>query len=200
MITTVIFDIGNVLTGFHWREFFDSFGYDSETTRKIAAATVENESWNEYDRGNLSDEEVLEEFVKNDPSIEKELREVISDIRNILTRFDYAIPWITDLKTKGYQVLVLSNFSHKAYVDCSHALDFLPYTNGGILSFTEKCIKPEPEIYQKLIAKYKLIPEECVFIDDLQRNLDGAAAFGIQTVLFKNHKQAVEDLKKLGVG
>ena len=200
MIRTVIFDIGNVLTGFHWREFFDSFGYDEETTKKIAAATVESDSWNEYDRGNLTDDEVLEEFVKNDPSIEKEIREVIADIGNILVRFDYAIPWIQDLKGKGYRVLVLSNFSHKAYADCGHALDFLPYTDGGILSYNEKCIKPEPEIYQKLIANYNLIPEECVFIDDLQRNLDGAAAFGINTVLFTNKEQAVEALKKMGVG
>lgn len=199
MINTIIFDIGNVLTGFQWKTFFESFGYNKETLAKIAAATTLNEDWNEYDRGILTDEEVLEEFVKNDPSIEEEIRTCIADIGNILLRYDYAIPWIQELKSKGCRVLVLSNFSHKAYVDCAHALDFLPYTDGGILSYREKCIKPEPEIYRRLIEQYHLVPSECVFIDDLQRNLDGAAAFGIHTILFKDQVQAKEALKKLGV-
>lgn len=199
MISTIIFDIGNVLTGFEWKGFFESFGYEQEILDKLAAATTLNEDWNEYDRGILTDEEVLEEFVKNDPSIEAEIRNCIADIGNILLRYDYAIPWISELKSKGYRVLVLSNFSHKAYVDCSHALDFLPYTDGGILSFREKCIKPEPEIYRRLIETYNLVPEECVFLDDLQRNLNAAAAFGIHTILFQNQAQAKEELKKLGV-
>lgn len=199
MIKTVIFDIGNVLTAFNWKGHFESFHYEKEIFDRIVSATVQNAAWNEYDRGVLTDDEVLEQFIKNDPGIETQLRESLADIKNLLVRFDYAIPWIQDLKSKGYQVLVLSNFFHKAYVECSQALDFLPYTDGGILSYREKCIKPQPEIYQKLIEKYQLTPHECVFIDDLQRNLDGAAAFGIHTILFQNQAQAIEDLKKLGV-
>lgn len=199
MIKTVIFDIGNVLTRFCWREFFESFGYDEETTKKIECATVKSAAWNEYDRGRMTDEEVLEQFIRNDPSIERQLRETLADVSGILARCDYAIPWIQELKTGGRQVLVLSNFSNKAYTDCQDALDFLPYTDGGILSYREGCIKPEPEIYRRLIEKYRLIPEECVFVDDLQCNLDGAAAFGIHTILFCSQAQARAELKKLGV-
>lgn len=199
MIRTVIFDIGNVLTCFCWKDFFKSFGYDAETTRKIERATVESPAWNEYDRGCMTDLEVLEAFIRNDPSVERQIREVLTDVRGILARCDYAIPWIQELKAGGRQVLVLSNFSNKAYTDCQDALDFLPYTDGGILSYRERCIKPEPEIYRRLIEKYHLIPQECVFLDDLQRNLDGAAAFGIHTILFCSQAQARAELKKLGV-
>lgn len=199
MIRTVIFDIGNVLTHFCWKDFFESFGYDEATTEKIERATVESPVWNEYDRGCMTDEEVLEAFIRNDPSIERQLRESLANVRGMLARCDYAIPWIRELKAGGRQVLVLSNFSNKAYTDCQDALDFLPYTDGGILSYREKCIKPEPEIYRRLIEKYRLIPEECVFLDDLQRNLDGASAFGIHTILFSNPAQARSELQKLGV-
>lgn len=199
MIRTVIFDIGNVLVGFRWEEYFESLGYDHETLEKIGLATVQSPAWNEYDRGLMTDEEVLERFVQNDPSIEKEIRESLANINGMLERFDYAVPWIKELKAKGYQVLVLSNFSHKTYTECIDTLDFLPYTDGGILSYKEKCIKPEPAIYKRLIELYNLIPEECVFLDDLQRNLDGAAAFGIHTIRFENQAQAKEELKKLGV-
>lgn len=199
MIKTVIFDIGNVLTRFCWKDFFESFGYDEETTKRIERATVESPAWNEYDRGCMTDAEVLEEFIRNDPSIERQLRETLADVRGILARCDYAVPWIQELKAGGRQVLVLSNFSNKAYTDCQDALDFLHYTDGGILSYREGCIKPEPEIYRRLIEKYRLFPEECVFLDDLQSNLDGAAAFGIRTILFRSQAQAREELKKLGI-
>ncbi|MDE5718684.1 MAG: HAD-IA family hydrolase [Lachnospiraceae bacterium] len=85
------------------------------------------------------------------------------------------------------------------HVQCAAALDFLPHMDGGILSYEDKVIKPMPEIYQLLIDRYGLTPEECVFLDDTQRNLDGAEKFGIHTILFKNQAQAIEELERLGV-
>lgn len=199
MIKTVIFDIGNVLTDFRWEDFFKEKGYSRELTDRIGKATVESEIWPEYDKGLLSNEEIMDGFVKNDPEIGKEIRESLSDIRGIVTKRDYAIPWIQELKRKGYQVLYLSNFSRRAEEQCAESLDFIPYTDGGILSYKEKCIKPEPRIYELLIERYHLNPEECVFLDDLQKNLDGASRFGIKTILFKNQEQAIEALKALGV-
>ncbi len=199
MIKTVIFDIGNVLAGFAWEEYFRSFGYSEETFQRLAKATVESRSWQEHDRGALSDEEIMDLFIKNDPGIEKELRETLDNIDGMLVRYDYAIPWIQELKEKGYQVLVLSNFAHKAYEDCRDVLDFLDYVDGGILSFRDKMVKPEPEIYQLLMDRYHLKPEECVFLDDTEKNLPPAEAFGMHTVHFKDRGQAVEGLRKMGV-
>ena len=71
--------------------------------------------------------------------------------------------------------------------------------DGGILSYQEKIIKPMPEIYQLLIDRYDLTPEECVFLDDTPRILEAAEKFGIHTILFKDQAQAIAELKKLGV-
>ena len=199
MIRTVIFDIGNVLAGFEWKAFFHKFGFSDEILQRIGKATVGSSDWAEYDRGALTDEEVIERFVKNDPGIGKEIRESLADIHGMLLRYDYAVPWIKELKEKGYQVLVLSNFASRAYEDCKEVLDFLDYVDGGILSYREKVIKPEPEIYQLLIDRYRLIPEECVFLDDTEKNLTAAAEFGIHVIHFENREQAVEELKELGV-
>lgn len=199
MIKTVIFDIGNVLTGFQWKEYYDRFPYSEEVKKRIGKATVQSEIWKEYDRGFMSDEEIIEAFVKNDPGIEKEIRESLADISGMLVRFDYAVPWIKALKENGYQVLVLSNFSHKAVVDCADALDFLPYTDGGILSYKDHFIKPQPEIYELLLERYHLVPEECVFMDDLEENIKGAADAGIHTILFRSEMQAKEELRGMGV-
>lgn len=199
MIKTIIFDIGNVLVGFAWKPYFESFGYTEDTLKRIEAATVGSVVWNEYDRGYMTDGEILEAFIQNDPGIEKELRESLANIKGMLIKYDYAIPWIQDLKGKGYQVLVLSNFSHKACKDCAEALDFLPYTDGGILSYQDHVIKPDAAIYELLLSRYRLLPSECVFMDDIARNVEGALAAGMHSFVFQNREQALEELRALGV-
>ena len=82
---------------------------------------------------------------------------------------------------------------------CWHALDFLPYTDGGILSFQDKLIKPMPEIYRLILDRYRLEPDECVFMDDTRANVEGAKAAGIHAFVFENIAQAKEELEKLGV-
>ena len=58
MITTLIFDIGNVLADFIWEEYYRSFGFTEENLDRLAKATVKDPMWNEYDRGVMTDEEV----------------------------------------------------------------------------------------------------------------------------------------------
>ena len=94
MIRTIIFDIGNVLTVFGWKNFLKSFGFDAETEEKVAKATMDNPFWNEFDRGMLNEEEMLAGFIRNDPSVEKEIRQIYENLHGILTKADYAIPWI----------------------------------------------------------------------------------------------------------
>lgn len=199
MITTIIFDIGNVLANFTWKEHYESFGYDDEMVERIARATVKHPAWNENDRGVMKEEDIIGEFVASDPEIEQDIRKVLSNVKTMVARNDYAIPWIKELKSKGYRTLYLSNFSEKAETDCAYALDFIPYMDGGILSYQEKVIKPMPEIYQLLIDRYGLVPQECVFMDDTPANLEGAEKFGIHTVHFLNQAQAIAELRKLGV-
>ena len=199
MITTIIFDIGNVLADFTWEAHYRSFGYTGEKLRRLAEATVKSDAWNEYDRGEMTSEEIRRKFIENDPEMEADIRRCLTDVEGMVVRNDYAIPWIQELKRKGYRTLYLSNFSERAEKECAKALDFLPYLDGGILSWKEKVIKPMPEIYQILIDRYGLVPEECVFLDDTQKNLTGAEAFGIHTILFRNQEQAMEELRKLGV-
>lgn len=198
-INTVIFDIGNVLVDFCWEKYFKSFGYSEEVYDKLVAATVKHPMWNEFDRGNLTEEQLLEAFIKNDPSIEKEIRQVYENLEGIIEKRDYAIPWVLGLKEKGYQVLVLSNYSQKSYRECANSMRFLDHVDGGVMSFQEHMVKPEPRIYQLIIDRYGLEPEKCVFIDDTQINLDAAEKFGIHTICFHTREQVLADLNKLGV-
>lgn len=199
MIKTVIFDIGNVLTDFAWEPFFRSFGFSEEKFDRLVKATVKNPVWNEVDRGVWTNAQIIDSFVANAPELENEIRHVFEDVSPIVTKRDYAIPWIRHLKANGYQVLYLSNFGELPKEHCKEALDFIPYTDGGILSYEVKVIKPDPAIYKLLIEKYQLVPEECVFVDDLLENVEAARKLGMYGVQAVTHEKAMEGLEALGI-
>lgn len=190
MIKNIVFDIGNVLVYFGWKEHFEKFFDKEEIFRKVVAATVADPDWNEIDRGVLSTEEVMDLFVENDPSVEEEIRRSLKSINGMLVQFDYAKGWIKELQSKGYKVYCLSNMSFKACEDCADALDFLPLLDGYILSCEVRENKPGRRIYELLFEKYNLNPEECVFIDDLERNVEAGVGLGMKGIVFKGKESA----------
>lgn len=199
MIKNIIFDIGNVLTYYTWDKHIHSFGFSEEICQRVASATVKSQEWNEFDRGALSDEEIEALLISNDPGAGNEIHRMLADLGGLVERADYAIPWLLELKEKGYHVYYLSNFSYKAKRECKAALDFLPYMDGGILSCEEKLIKPQPEIYRRLLEKYDLNASECVFLDDVEANVAAARAEGIAAIRFTTKEAVLPELGRLGV-
>ena len=200
MITTVIFDMGNVLIDFRWEALFHEMGLEGERFEKMARATVLDPVWNEFDRGIWTDEMMLEAFVKNAPDMEKEMNELMNErFPGLLRKFDYTDAWLDDIKAKGYRTYILSNFSGKAFRDCKEELDYVSKVDGAVISYRVNMIKPDPGIYRYLLDTYDINPQEAVFIDDNEENIEAAKKFGINTVLFKGKSQADLELAKLGV-
>lgn len=199
MIRNIVFDIGNVLTDFRWRGFLEDKGFDESMIGRIAKASVESPVWHEFDRGGWSDEELFQAFVNNDPEIEKELHQAFDNVHGMVTARAYAVPWVKKLKGNGYHVYYLSNFAGKAHRECEDALEFIAYADGGILSYQDKMIKPDPAIYNLLLSRYRLKAEETVFLDDLPKNVEAAEREGMHGIVFETMEQAEEELRKLGV-
>ena len=198
-IRTIVFDIGNVLVDFAWRPLIEKRGFDSAMVDRIAKASVFSEDWVEFDKGNLSIEEIIDLFVENDPEIESEIRTAFSDLTDIVTKRERTIPWINAIKAAGYQVLVLSNFSKMAVENCKEAMGFLDYVDGGILSYKDHVVKPGEEIYKLLMERYDLTADTTVFIDDTPENIDTAKRLGWNGIVFKSYDQVEDELKALGV-
>jgi FMN phosphatase YigB (HAD superfamily) len=68
----------------------------------------------------------------------------------------------------------------------------------GVLSAQELSVeKSEPEAYEKLVESLGLEPEQAVYIDDNQSNLDAAAKIGIKTIRYTNNKATMAKLDHL---
>ncbi|WP_292145413.1 HAD family hydrolase [Butyrivibrio sp.] len=198
-IDTVVFDIGNVLTDFAWDKFLVFKGYDDKMVERIAKATVYSDDWVEYDKGNLTNEEIIARFVENDPEIRSEIEDSFKNIDGIILKREKTIPWIRALKAAGYKVLYLSNFSKQALEGCPDAMAFLDETDGGILSFREHVVKPDPAIYNLLVSRYNLTPSKTVFIDDTPVNIEAARNLGWKGIIYRDYNQVVDELATLGV-
>lgn len=199
-IDTVVFDIGNVLTDYAWEEWLKDAGFSPDVSGRIAQAAFLAPAWKEIDRGVLTKEEIVDGFVRNDPAIEAEIRAVFSrSMHGLVKKRDSAIPWIRALKAAGLRVLYLSNFSECAHTECAEALDFLPETDGGILSFRERLIKPDEAIYRLLFDRFGVTPARAVFIDDRRENVEAAVSCGMRGIVFETQEQAERELRAYGI-
>ncbi len=199
MIKTIVLDIGQVLADFNWKGYLEKCGYDGETIERISNATVLSNTWRELDRGALSDEEIVRICCEREPELEEEIKTFFKNSYKTVEEFSYSVDFIKDLKKNGYKVYLLSNYGKNNYSYAKDNFKFIPYADGGVISYEIKRIKPEPEIYKALIDRYDINPEEAVFLDDCLPNLEGAKPFGFRTVHVTDFNKALEDLRKLGV-
>ncbi len=199
MIRNIVFDVGNVLVEYSWERMLQALHITGEAYDAVAKATALSPMWNELDRSLLSDEEILEGFIKNAPEYEKEIRLVWDNISESVHCYDYSVEWVQKFKKKGYQTYILSNYSKHGYELTRQELPFVEDMDGVLFSYEVKLVKPEPEIYQTLLNKFQLKPEECVFMDDNEKNVIAAREAGIHAIHFKNKEQAEAELEALGV-
>ncbi len=197
MIKNIIFDFGNVLVEYNIKGFMAQKGMSADMIKRILKASIMSPFWDEFDRGAISEEEAIAGFLSVDPGIEKELHIVYDNIHGMLTKRDFAIPWVKELKAEGYNVYYLSNYSKKAFVECADSIDFIEYMDGGIVSHQELLVKPDPEIYKRLMDRYNLVAEECVFLDDTEKNVEVAKELGMKGIVFTTMEDAKMQLKQL---
>ena len=197
MIKNVIFDIGRVLIFYNWKQFLlEEFG-DQQTADILFDAFFGHGLWNEMDRGVLTEDELTASFLQYAPGYEEQIRSFTRSFAVRFTQHPYTKPWISSLKEQGFGVYYLSNYCQQAIDANPDVLDFTGLMDGGIFSCHVKLIKPDPAIYRCLCEKYGLVPEECVFIDDKQANVDAAIAFGMQAFVFKGYDDAERTLESL---
>ena len=198
-IRNIVFDIGGVLADFRIKEFLSEKGFDGTMIRRILNASVMSPYWGQFERGELTEEEALRGFASTDPEIEGALNLAYANIEGMLTSRDYAIPLIQGLHDAEYQVFYLSNYSKKAYDECGESLAFMPYMDGGVVSFQVGLTKPDSRVYQLFLERYGLAADECLFIDDTAENVFAAQALGFSAKENKNYEELPAALARHGV-
>ena len=198
-ITSIVFDIGGVLADFNVIGFLSDKGFDTAMIRRILKASVMTPYWGQFERGEITEDEALAGFASIDPLIEDELRTAYSSVEGMLTIRDFAIPLVKNLRAAGLHTYYLSNYSKKAYDECGESLAFMPYMEGGLVSFRVGKTKPDPAMYEQFLAEYDLRAQECIFVDDTAENVDVARHLGFEGIEFVSYGDLVARLRDLGI-
>lgn len=179
----IIFDVGMVLIDFHWRSTMKKLGIPDEAIDTLDHNMINHPMWNHFDLDDIPEEELIEHFKKLSPECSDYIYLFMDNIYDVVDMFPDADKWLKGLKDRGYNIYLLSNYPRRLFALHTPRFHFLPYIDGKVVSYEYHVTKPDAAIYEHLCSKYNLVPEESIFLDDRQANLDAAAKLGFHTLL-----------------
>jgi 2-haloacid dehalogenase len=103
------------------------------------------------------------------------------------------------LKAAGVPCYALTNMETETFPLRVKRFPFLSWFDGAIVSAFEGVVKPEPEIFERLLERFGLRPESTLFVDDSPRNVRTAHELGIQAVLFESPAAFEQVLSEAGL-
>ena len=193
-IKNIVFDLGGVVFARDPRKFEPEF-------IKFFSYIMLPEMprfWEEYDRGMSTYDEVITNLAEYN-SCDRELAEE-NLRRSILTQEEIPATksLVEALKAAGYRLYVLSNMSLE-FIEFLRQQDVYKNFDGEVVSCEEHVVKPDAEIYRRLVERYGLNPSETLFIDDRKANIDTAIAEGWGGYHFDAHnpEKSCEELRRM---
>lgn len=121
------------------------------------------------------------------------------DARMWTTQNDTMLAWQQILKRRGILTAILSNMGDTVLANMMHELSWLSRFDVLVWSYQLRMAKPDAAIYHHTLKQLGTRPEETLFIDDRQVNIDAAKQLGMKGVLFTDVDQFRADLVAQGL-
>ena len=195
MIKNIIFDYGNVLVD--WNPaylFLPVFGGDEQKCKFFTEHVCNREWFTRMDRG-----ESMDVCVAELQAVHPDYADAIALFRD--RWFDMChgdipgmVEIIQDLKSRGVGVYGLTNWPAATFTEARRRFRTLAGIDNYVVSSSVKLAKPEPAIYELLIRKYNLKPQECAFIDDRIDNVNAAKALGMSGIVYPGSANQLQDI------
>ena len=193
MIKNIVFDMGNVLLNYNPQVPLDLFCSSEAEKNTIRKELFEGPEWVEGDLGNITNEEKYERIRARIPQpMHEALKRCVYEWDICMKPLPGAKEFCTVMKQKGYSIYVLSNASDDFY---GYFPRFAPlsYFDGIVVSADVHMIKPDGRIYAYLLNQYGIKPQECLFIDDLERNVEAAKGAGLAAEVFLGDFRCIKE-------
>jgi len=199
-IRHIVFDIGKVLIHYDpelpYRRLIED-----EMRRKWFLETVCTGEWNiEQDRGrSWADAEAL--LIEAHPEEAELIRAFRAHWHEMVPHaYQDSVAIMESLIDSGHDVTMLTNFAADTFAEARTRFPFLNRPRGVTVSGEVRLLKPDRAIYDLHASSFDLDPAATLFIDDSEKNVEGARAAGWQAVHFTGAERLGADLKSLGLG
>jgi glucose-1-phosphatase len=188
-----IFDIGNVLVDFDFQVLLGQIAADSGTP--VEPPTQRDlDMHHAVEEGAISDQAFVD-YLNEAKGLSWTVDDLIGVWQKMFTVNQTGRKLFLDSIARGLPVYTLSNIAeHHIEAIKRNWPGFFDGATGLFLSYQMGCRKPDPAIYFQTLEKLGVEGKQCLFIDDLTRNVEAARAAGIHALQFipDNHA-AVHD-------
>ncbi|MBL7128788.1 MAG: HAD-IA family hydrolase [Ignavibacteria bacterium] len=199
MIKNIIFDIGNTLVYFDHNIFFDGVARIEKTFNV--------NSFRDYIKSNklgqkLASSKITHRKVYNLLKKEFDIKTSYSDFIHIHNDIFWENTNMKDFLSKisndkRFELFMLSNTDSEHMKFLNKNFSYINVIKRRVLSFEVKMLKPDRRIFQYTIKKYKLLPKETLFIDDLKENVLSADNLGINTFHYTTHDSFLKQFNNI---
>ena len=200
MIQTLIFDLGGVLIDWNPLYVYRNY-FDSEEKLHYFFEHICTHDWNEEQDAGRTISEGTQLLVQQYPEWEQPIRDYYGRWTEMLGGpIPETVDLLQQLKASGkYKLYALTNWNQHLFEIALVRYQFLHWFDGRVVSGEEKTRKPFPEIYERLLQRYRVPAAEALFIDDNERNVLAARNVGITSIHFRNAAQLKAELLQMGI-
>jgi 2-haloacid dehalogenase len=200
MIKNIVFDLGGVLIDWNPKYLYRKI-FSTEQQVEWFLDNICTGAWNSgQDEGRLM-EEATKILVDQHPQYAPEITAYYQRWTEMLNgHLEGTLNILETLKTQGtHRLFALTNWSGESFPTALEMFDFLHWFEGIVVSGDEKLIKPDSRIYQLLFERFKIKPEESIFIDDSLKNVEAARELGMVSIHFVKPELLKHQLEEMGV-
>lgn len=195
-IKAIFFDIGGVLVTVDSSKSVEKLSQKLGVSVERISDGMTRELLNEYEKGHLTTNQFYEQLFINygcDQTMDMETFKTYW--LDVLFPCNESIEFLKRANDDLF-VWLLSNTNEFHYELLMKDFPFMKWVNGGTFSFFVGSMKPEPLIYETAIKKSGYRPEEILFIDDLEENVQAAQALGINIIHFVDYSIFGQELTR----
>lgn len=195
----IIFDLGNVLIEWNKEKILSKICKNDLEYNLFNKLVFQSNLWIDLDNGKISLEFLENQLIDEmGHQYQDQIHELVWNWFNYVDLYDEVYELIKQLKKKNLQIYVLSNTSSIFHILLDSVLSKVSSVlDGYVISCEVKMMKPQKEIYLSLVNKYQLDIKDCIFLDDLEENVEAARTLGIKAFQIKERKEISNILKDL---
>lgn len=184
MIKNIVFDMGNVLVDYNAHRFVANHTTDPDDAVLLRQTVFGSVAWIQLDRGSISRTAAAERICGQlPPRLQPVALQLLENWHDDIRPFAAMEQLCCRLQQAGYQLWLLSNAGLQFYDYC-RSIGALRYFSGTFVSADYGLLKPDPAIYTAFCNRFGLLPEQCLFVDDMPLNVEGALRAGMPGLVY----------------
>jgi 2-haloacid dehalogenase len=200
IIKNIIFDLGGVLIDWNPHYMYKKIIAD-DVERNWFIDNICTLDWNEKQDGGRTIKEAVDELISIYPEHKENIIVYYDRWEEMLNGpIEGTVEIFKKIKEKkDLKTYALTNWSAETFPRALQLYNFLHWFDGRVVSGEEKTRKPHKEIYDIILTRFNLLPEETIFIDDNLRNIKAAENNGIKSIHFTSPESLNTDLITLNI-